>query len=1199
MQRATVYSERDRHARVSARRRLLVALVALISAAGMAVEGATPPATRAAQPPNAQCPEPFLAGPPSGATSATPSGECGTSNGGVSALAAAVPAGFQESIVWSGLVNPTAVRFAADGRVFVAEKSGVIKVFDGLSDPTPTTFSGLTTNVQNFWDRGLLGLALDPSLTGGTGSGSYVYVLYTYDHILGSGDSAPRWGDGCATPPGATTDGCVVSGRLSRLPVSGTTISGAEQVLIEDWCQQFPSHSIGSLAFGSDGALYVSGGDGASFNGIDYGQLGGTTTPIVTAKNPCGDPPADAMTPPTAEGGALRSQDVRTEPPGVGTYSDVVLADAPLAYYHLNEADGAALVDATGAHNGTYVGSPALSQPGIAGTGVGFDGGPGDYAEVPSWTSQPAAPASIEAWISHDGIKFAGVDTSIAGFVNAGTRALRLMAFSVDADTLELGIYTENGNAHFNWTPTDQGYHHLVGTIDAAGTTGRLYLDGVQVASNGLRYPGAGPTQAFRIGTGTDAGVAGTQSWPGRIDEVAVYGTALSAAQVAAHYNAGINGGGTASSDPTGLDGAVLRVDPATGAGMPGNPFAGSSNANARRIIAYGLRNPFRITARPGTDEVWVGDVGWNTWEEINRIPNGTDAVAENFGWPCYEGVGRQGSYDGTNLDLCETLYAQGTGAVAAPIYAYNHSGTVITGETCPTGSSSISGLAFYPETGGSFPAAYRGGLFFTDHSRNCIWFMPKGTNGQPDPAARQAFATAVANPVDLVIGPSSDLFYVDFDGGSIRRITWAGANQAPTAVIQAVPTSGAAPLSVQFNGSGSFDPEGSPLTYEWDLDGDAAFDDATGATASWTYTDPGNVTVRLRVTDDNQLTGTSSQVISVSNTAPVPTISTPTASLTWKVGDPIAFSGSATDAQDGSLPDSALSWTLTLQHCPSNCHAHTIETWPGVASGSFDAPDHEYPSYLELTLTATDSLGTSASRTVRLDPQTVVLSFQTAPAGLSLAVNAQSSTTPFNRTVIVGSSNSVTATSPQSGGGLTYTFVGWSDGLAQSHQIVAPATATTYTATYTTTSFVIPTSADALVRWNKATKNFGTTSELQVRSGQYRSYLKFVVTGLSAAPSAAKLRLWVTDASTNGGSCSLVSNSWTETGITWNNAPAVGTTISNVGAAALGTWVECDVVSVISGNGTYSFAIAGGNNDAAVYASRETANDPVLVLTP
>ena len=85
-------------------------------------------------------------------------------------------------------------------------------------------------------------------------------------------------------------------------------MTGTEQVLVEDWCQQYPEPLVGTVAFGRDGALYASGGDGASFNFADYGQDG---APV----NPCGDPPGGVgatLTPPTAEGGALRSQDLRT-----------------------------------------------------------------------------------------------------------------------------------------------------------------------------------------------------------------------------------------------------------------------------------------------------------------------------------------------------------------------------------------------------------------------------------------------------------------------------------------------------------------------------------------------------------------------------------------------------------------------------------------------------------------------------------------------------------------------------------------------------------------------------------------------------------------------------------------------------------------------------------------------------------------------
>ena len=732
--------------------------------------------------------------------------------------ASTLPTGFRDSVVLSGLTNPTVLQFAPDGRIFVGQKNGVIKVFQSLTDTNPVTFADLSGKVDDYWDRGLLGMALPPNFP----TDPYVYVLYAYDAPIGG--TAPTWNDACPTPPGPTTDGCLVSGRVSRLQISGNVMTGSEQVLVNDWCQQFPSHSIGTLLFGRDGYLYATGGDGASFNNVDYGQYGNTYA--GDQANPCGDPPGaigTALSPPGAEGGALRSQSVR-------------------------RTDG-----------------------------------------------------------------------------------------------------------------------------------------------------------------------------------------------------------------PATLDGAVLRIDPATGAGVPGNPFFASADANARRIVAYGLRNPFRITQRPGTDELWVGDVGWNTWEEINRLVAPASATASNFGWPCYEGASPQSGYQGAGLSLCSSLYST-PGSVLAPYYTYNHSACVVNYTGCHTGGSSITGVAFYQ--GGSYPTQYNGALFFADHTRNEIWAMLPGTNGLPDPARLQSFvgvdATggAAGHPVDLKIGPGGDLFYVDMDDGTVHRITYAAANQPPTAVFTANPTNGPVPLTVGFDGTPSSDPEGKPLSYSWDLNGDGTFGDATGPTASYTYTTAGVYHPSLRVTDDQGASDTASVTVTAGNTAPTAVIDSPTSSLTWKVGDTIGFSGHATDQQDGTLPASGLSWSLIMHHCftPTDCHTHLIQTLTDRASGSVTAPDHEYPCWLELQLTATDSGGLASTTSVRLDPKTVVLTFKSNPGGLvlsDLVVNEAPRTTPFSVTVVVGSANSVSAPSPQQFNKSTYNFVSWSDGGPQSHTITAPAVNTTYTAVY------------------------------------------------------------------------------------------------------------------------------------------------------
>jgi PKD repeat protein len=146
---------------------------------------------------------------------------------------------------------------------------------------------------------------------------------------------------------------------------------------------------------------------------------------------------------------------------------------------------------------------------------------------------------------------------------------------------------------------------------------------------------------------------------------------------------------------------------------------------------------------------------------------------------------------------------------------------------------------------------------------------------------------------------------------------------------------------------------------------------------------------------------------------------------------------------------------------------------------------------------------------------------------------------------------------------------------------------------------------ADAQVKSTRTTSNYGTLTTLRLREGTtaspgtYHSYLKFDVSGLSGPAASAKLRLYVTDASTDGGSVFPVASSWTETGITWANAPAIGgTAVASAGATAVGTWVELDVTAAVTANGPVSFALTTTTTNSSYYASRENTNKPQLVVT-
>ncbi len=138
----------------------------------------------------------------------------------------------------------------------------------------------------------------------------------------------------------------------------------------------------------------------------------------------------------------------------------------------------------------------------------------------------------------------------------------------------------------------------------------------------------------------------------------------------------------------------------------------------------------------------------------------------------------------------------------------------------------------------------------------------------------------------------------------------------------------------------------------------------------------------------------------------------------------------------------------------------------------------------------------------------------------------------------------------------------------------------------------------DAQVKRSKPTKNYVDKTTMRIRKGSYFSYLQFNVTSVTGAVQMATLRLFVKDAGPDGGTFYSVSNAWDESTLNYNNAPAiVGSPVGALGAVNVGEWVEIDVTSAVSGNGTVSFCIDNGTSNSVKYSTKEGSDAPELVV--
>jgi glucose/arabinose dehydrogenase len=532
-----------------------------------------------------------------------------------------------------------------------------------------------------------------------------------------------------------------------------------------------------------------------------------------------------------------------------------------------------------------------------------------------------------------------------------------------------------------------------------------------------------------------------TDCIPSDSDEHAVDSIAVDPKDGTLWVSIGDGSGGGSSPDPLAyraqaidsLSGKLLHVN-RDGEGLEGNgtcPGVADFDRNCTKVYALGLRNPFRFSFRPD-GKIAVGDVGWETREEIDLLSGG----GKDLGWPCYEGSVQTPLWK--DRPECKAFYESGT-PTQSPAYDYPYPPGV-------GGAAVILGPTYQgTEQPSDYPDEYKGGLFFSDYVSGKVSYAKFDAGGSLIGGYPQPFGE-LPEAVDWALAPNGDLVYVDIGFGytgdtepSIREVL-AVENQRPVAKIELSGSPyGDAPLNEEFKGSGSSDPdpgETETLTYAWDLDGDGEFDDSSEADPPpQEYTNGSeNVTVKLKVTDVHGKSAVTSVKLFPGDHPP---------QITMDPGNPTMFRGGEEIELKGSSSDpdaetATLYWQALINH--NNTHVHDLDTGEGNAFTFETDTDHDQPSTYEVVVYSEDErkLRTEIPNVV-LKPETSTLQLTSTPSGAVVTHGGGEHTTPYTGKSTIGVEVGLSAVESFVSGGIEYQFDSWSNGKPRSQAVIMP----------------------------------------------------------------------------------------------------------------------------------------------------------------
>jgi glucose/arabinose dehydrogenase len=221
---------------------------------------------------------------------------------------------------------------------------------------------------------------------------------------------------------------------------------------------------------------------------------------------------------------------------------------------------------------------------------------------------------------------------------------------------------------------------------------------------------------------------------------------------------------GDVSQDPAEILGKVLRLD--VDGGSPyvipaDNPYVGPDGI-PDEIWSFGLRNPFRFSFDRSTGDLWIADVGQNSWEEVNFAP-AASIGGENYGWDCREGLHDAGAAPPVGSN-CNTT-APCVGPLTDPVHEYSHGG----------GRCSVTGGYVY--RGATYASLIGGYYFFADYCSSDLYALSPGSC--PGTFITHSFGTPVSNPSAFGESDTGELLVASL-GGTVYRLTASGTPTVP-----------------------------------------------------------------------------------------------------------------------------------------------------------------------------------------------------------------------------------------------------------------------------------------------------------------------------------------------------------------------------------------------------------------------------------